>query len=451
MYRIKSLSVSLLLSVTAIVQGQSIGWNQYVNPAEAGFSAEGLSKVDEQLSQMSLPAVMVVHHGNVVYSSGNLSRRFMCHSVRKSIMSAMYGIYEDQGDIALNSTLKSLGIDDKEGLTETEKQATILNLLTSKSGIYHPAAYEPRGMSESRPERGSAKPGEQFFYNNWDFNVLLTIIEQEAHINFFEAVKQRITDPIGMEDFRLEDTEYRFDPESEHAAYLFKLSTRDLARFGQLYLQKGQWNGVQIIPEDWVDRSTKAFATNLPGFEGRGGYGMLWWVDDHGFSEPCYYASGLGGHRVYVFPESDIVIVTRANTYLFQFESSEKIDALVQLVLDAKSSSGMANPLIEPLSELVIQHQITGETNVDFKRYLGTYNHRFFGEINAVEINGQPYLKGKILGSFRVFAQSDDTFSIEDIPEFPLVFAPSNEEHGQGEAITEMNAQRRPERMVLYY
>jgi hypothetical protein len=120
----------------------------------------------------------VIADGAVVASWGEVERRFMCHSVRKSFLSALYGIYWDRGEIELNKTLADLGIDDWPGpLLESERQARILDLLKARSGVFHPAAYA--GRTDSRP-RGSEGPGRYFAYNNWDFNTSAYILMQEA-------------------------------------------------------------------------------------------------------------------------------------------------------------------------------------------------------------------------------------------------------------------------------
>ncbi len=143
-------------------------------------------------------------------------------SVRKSYMSAMVGIYADKGKINLNSTLADLGIDEVPPLTAIEKQARVIDLLAARSGIYLPAAYSPRSMK--LPQRGKHRPDEAWLYNNWDFNVLATIFNQNTGKDFFEAFYKEIARPIQMEDFRLFDCFYRYEKEkSLHPAYLFKL------------------------------------------------------------------------------------------------------------------------------------------------------------------------------------------------------------------------------------
>src|SRR4029079_9227231 len=99
-------------------------------------------------------------------------------------------------------TLGDLGIDDRPPrLTEIEKQATILDLLRARSGVYHDAARETAAMRAARPPRGSHSPGTFNYYNNWDFNVLGAIFERVTGRKIFDEFHERIAKPIGMRGY----------------------------------------------------------------------------------------------------------------------------------------------------------------------------------------------------------------------------------------------------------
>lgn len=198
-------------------------WMRYADPADAGFDAAGLEAAREIWEGLPSSAFLVISDGAVVSAWGEVDRRFMCHSVRKSFMSALYGVYWDRGVIELNKNLVDLGIDDLgDGLLETEKQARILDLLKARSGVFHPAAYA--GRTDSQP-RGSQGPGRYFAYNNWDFNTLVTILEQETGDKVFEAFDEYFAKPLEMEDWRLSDGYYHYERDkSIHPAYPFRPS-----------------------------------------------------------------------------------------------------------------------------------------------------------------------------------------------------------------------------------
>jgi CubicO group peptidase (beta-lactamase class C family) len=96
------------------------------------------------------------------------------------------------------------------------------------------------------------------------------------------------------------------------------MSARDLAKFGQLHLNKGKWNGKQIIPEEWIDRITDDYTTTGEKLLGSG-HGYLWWVPvdnksrEMGIPEGTYVATGFGSQRIVVIPHWDTVIVHQVN------------------------------------------------------------------------------------------------------------------------------------------
>ncbi len=422
-------------------------WMQYADPAQAGFDTTALNAVEEQFDDMHSTSFMVVHRGSVVLALGDVTRRYMCHSMRKSIMSAMIGMYAESGDINLYQTLADLGINDKQELSVREQQARVHDLITARSGVYHPAAYEPRSMAENRPERGSVLPGEKFFYNNWDFNALVTIFEMSTGKGFFEAVHEDLVEPLGMEDLRREDMHYRYDEASLHPAYLFKMSARDLARFGQLYLNRGKWRDTQILPKEWVARSTRSYTNDTF----REGYGYLWWTDKSSFGEPCYYASGLGGHRVFVFPDSELVIVHQVNTYINQFESTANINELVKTTLSTLKSANEKTPTLVQAEFGNSPTETKMISSSRFSDYAGQYMHPFFGELKVTESEGVYVVKGNRLGSFRLIPKSEHEFALEDLPELPVVFEKAQEASQRGSSVTKLDSNRKPSLITFYY
>lgn len=89
-------------------------------------------------------------------------------------------------------------------------------------------------------------------YNNWDFNVLGTILEHSAGHSLFEEFEQRIVIPLQMQDYSLQKQSYEYEPVSQHPAYVFRLSARDVARFGLLFLRRGDWQGKSLLSAKWV-------------------------------------------------------------------------------------------------------------------------------------------------------------------------------------------------------
>jgi CubicO group peptidase (beta-lactamase class C family) len=329
-------------------------WESFKTPEEAGFSAAKLQTAYEYWETLrpDAGATIVVYKGKILVAWGETRYKFLCHSMRKSFISALYGIHVDEGDIDLGRTMAELGIDDEPPLSAQEKQARVIDLLMARSGVYHAAAAESPAMAASRPPRGSHAPGTYWYYNNWDFNALGTIFRQETGKDIFQEFQDRIGDPIGMQDFQPSDGFYQYEYEySIHPAYHFRMSARDRARFGQLFLQGGRWGDQQIISSEWVKESTKAWSdTSENGVEPEGlGYGYLWWTFDqrlfsilhiyHLANLSAYSAIGARGQLITVFPDAEIVFVMCVNTDLGQYEvevTNLESFELLSLVIDAK-------------------------------------------------------------------------------------------------------------------
>ncbi len=326
-------------------------WQRHVSPEAAGFSSEKLAKVREATEELDTAAMMIVFRGRVVDAWGDPVKKYNCHSIRKSFLSALYGIQTALGKIDLDATMADLGIDDNDPLSETEKQATVRMLLKSRSGIYHPALYETAAMAAARPERHSREPGTYYYYNNWDFNALGTIYEQKTGEKIFESFGKWIADPIGMEDFEPEDGRYVTGRASRHAAYPLNMSARDMARFGLLFLNDGIWENRRVLPRGWVGESVHPHSRG--GRAGRnGGYGYMWWVavDGRHFAgvdnvpEGTYTGRGAGGHVLAVVPKHELVVVHRVDT----FERGNRVPygevgRLLMMIIDARETGAGAD------------------------------------------------------------------------------------------------------------
>ncbi|WP_209124558.1 serine hydrolase [Alkalihalobacillus sp. BA299] len=319
-------------------------WEQYETPEEAGWSSRRLKAAKKYYDSLGSTAAMVIYNGKVLVSWGDITKKSNIHSIRKSFLSALYGIHVEKGNININSTLKDLNIMDNVLLSEQEKKAKIVDLLTSRSGVFLTAGEESLWMRWSRPERGLYLPGTHFYYNNWDFNVLGTIFKEQTNSDLFTEFRDKIAVPIGMEDYTMEDTVYKMEvSRSIHPSYLFRMSVRDMARFGQLYLQNGSWDGKQIIPKEWIKKSTSVQTPVIHSDDY--GYGYMWWVADKGeFSElGLYSAIGRYGQSIDIIPEKNIVFVHRVDSDNFwnrrlKQVSNKKRLKLLELILDAQES-----------------------------------------------------------------------------------------------------------------
>lgn len=296
-------------------------WLEITDLEKEGWSSDLLAEAETYTKNLNTEAVVIIHKGKIVRKWGDVHRKLKCHSIRKSFLSALYGIFANKKEIDLNSTLYELGINDNApSLSRQELEATIEMLLKARSGVYHPALYETKAMAAKRPERHSHAPNTFWYYNNWDFNALGTIFENETNLSIFNAFKDYIADPIDMQNYDPKtDGKYYNGSASIHPAYLFEMDAMDMARFGLLYSRKGKWGNKQIIPEEWV----KSSLTSYSDAGENGGYGYLWWIEKDGkhFSgvnapEGVVTARGSGGHVIAILPKMDLVVVHRVDTFI---------------------------------------------------------------------------------------------------------------------------------------
>ena len=294
-------------------------WQVLASPADLAWCPEKLAAARDFGESLDTAALMIIQSGIVVDQWGATDLPINCHSIRKSLLSALYGRHVADGTIDLDRTLSQLGIDDKApSLTEQERGARLRDLLKARSGVFHPALYETKAMAAARPDRGSYPPDTYWYYNNWDFNAAGTIFENLTGQSLFESFERELALPLGMQDFdRARHTSYVTGDDSVHRAYPVRLSARDLARFGLLLLREGAWAERQVIPRDWVRESTASHSDAGPS----GGYGYMWWVAENGRHFPgvslpdgSFSARGYRGQYLVVIPDWDLVICHRVDS-----------------------------------------------------------------------------------------------------------------------------------------
>ncbi|MCY3600714.1 MAG: serine hydrolase [Gemmatimonadetes bacterium] len=292
-------------------------WERVTDPAAAGFSAEALDAIHPYVEGINTSAVMAVVGGRVLFEHGPVDSLSYLASVRKSILAMLYGNYVEDGTIDLGLTLEDLGMDDVQGLLPIEKRARVLDLVTARSGVYHPASNAGDNLADA-PPRGSQEPGTYYLYSNWDFNAAGAVFERLAGRNIYDALETDLAVPLGFEDWdRSIHRKSGDDTRSRNLAYHMVLSTRDMARIGHLMLQSGMWEDARILPDGWAERITSVVTPseemNPEGLRGgEFGYGYMWWVWDgpavpEGF-EGAYSGRGAYGQFITVIPSVGMVV-----------------------------------------------------------------------------------------------------------------------------------------------
>ena len=394
-------------------------WMQYADPAEAGFDPARLADAWEYWDSLDSAAFLVVVDGAVVVAWGDVDRRYLLHSARKSIMSAVYGIQVEAGKIDMGKTMAELGIDDENPpLTAAEKQATILDLIRARSGVYHLAAAEP--PQNPKPAPGSHAPGTNWCYNNWDFNALCTILEQETGVKFFEEFDRAFARPLAMQDYRARDGLYAFEREkSIHPAYHIRMSARDMARFGHLFLHGGAWNGTRILSEDWVRESSRAHSTDAWGGDG---YGYMWWVAQQGplGAAGMYSARGVGVQTIDVLPGANMVVVHRVDTFVGRQVGQAEVYRLVGMILDAKVGDVAEVPELQPLPSIARPWKPLALDEAAQKTLCGPLELPGWGACE-VRREGTQLLLENDFGTFDLVPLAADRFVVGDLEERFLI------------------------------
>ena len=296
-------------------------WNKYEDPAAHGWNPEKLRTYRDFITDSTVvTGLMIVQGGNVVFEYGDLVENSYIASCRKSVLAILYGEYVESGQINLTKTIADLQIDDVEGILPVEQKATVQDIISARSGVYHPEGY-PGGMQQYAPQRGSVTPGSYWLYSNWDFNVAGFIFEEETGKNIYDEVERQLAHPLNMQDWQRSLQNKQGDTTiSKYLAYPMWFSTRDMARIGHLMLNEGNWQGKQLISINWVDEmlaqrtSYQELNENVPVFRDTGvdfGYGYMWWFFENVRDprlEDAYVALGAMGQAIAVYPAIDVVV-----------------------------------------------------------------------------------------------------------------------------------------------
>jgi CubicO group peptidase (beta-lactamase class C family) len=335
---------------------------QLVSPESEGYSSKKLEALRAWLAAGPTTSMMIVVHGHMIFSYGDTARVSKIASVRKSILSILYGKYVADNTIDLSKTVEQLGLAEPDRpFLPSEKDATLEQLLAGRSGIY----LLPEGVSPNRdliqasqPQRGSELPGMYFHYNDWDFNAAGTAFEKLTGKNIYDALEADLARPIGMQDFD-RSLQKKITHEGQvHPEYAMYLSTRDMARIGLVMLRGGNWAGKQVVPNAWCGQSltpsTPFEEMNPPylrslGAPERWGFGAMWWAWDAGVFPGNIYitpfqganeARGTAGQYITILPAKDMVLVHKVyiDVYPQPAISQEEWDTITNMAISAACS-----------------------------------------------------------------------------------------------------------------
>ena len=279
-------------------------------PEDQGYDSKKLRLVERAIENYSLGvgAMVVSVEGRKIFEYGETDKAADISLCWVSLMSMVYGKYVHAGMVNLDETVEANGIDDIGGLERRERSAKVRHLLSFSSGCYHPSSVDlPDGLGARA--RGSVLPGSVFVPNNWDCAVAAEILERKTGKELPVLFEAEIAKPIGLKDWRRSGQRKTGDIyKSRYTQWALSLSARDLCAVGDLMCNQGRCKGLQILPEVWVDESTRSIIDVSSGK----GYGYGWWVDKRDSElaelEGSFSARGLRGERITVIPKLKMTV-----------------------------------------------------------------------------------------------------------------------------------------------
>lgn len=303
-------------------------------PEAQGISSQDICDFVAAADKINtLHSFMLVRHGSVVaegwWKPEAPDKPHVLASLSKSFTSTAIGLAIEEGKLGLDDPVLKFFPNDAPGeISDNLKAMRVRDLLTMTCGHETEPKAGPSGPSVKQflAHPVPHKPGTHFQYNTMGSYTLSAIVTKATGQTTLDFLKPRLFEPLGIAE-----PEWGTSPEGNSlGGYGLKLCTEDIAKFGQLYLQKGKWNGKQLVPEKWVDQATSKQVPNdqeghsTMGPDWRQGYGFQFWRCRH----HCYRGDGARGQLCVVMPEQDAVLAVTADTGDMQGELNVVWDKL---------------------------------------------------------------------------------------------------------------------------
>ncbi len=289
---------------------------QRSTPEAQGVSSTVILDFIEAVHQQSqeLHSVMLLRHGAVIaegwWSPYRADRPHMLFSLSKSFTSTAIGLAVAEGLISIDDSV--LSVSPRQAPPEISDNLTamkIRHLLTMSTGHIEDSM-SPIARSQSKrwvrkilSQPVPKTPGTHFVYNSGATYMLSAIIQKVTGQTLLDYLRPRLLEPLGIEG-----AAWQLSPEGIHTGgWGLSITTEDIACFGQLYLQKGQWQGKQILPVAWVETASAKHSDNgsSPDSDWEQGYGYQFWRCRHN----AYRGDGAFGQYCVIMPDQDAVLV----------------------------------------------------------------------------------------------------------------------------------------------
>ena len=260
---------------------------------------------------------MALRHGKVIcecnFAPYPKGMWHITHSMCKSITGMAIGMLIEEEKLKLDENIYDIFPDHINAFSKIFRPViTVENLLTMTSGV----TFNESGIVSGNDWLGSflnasvnGKPGTEFQYNSLNTYVLSAIVTKRTGETLTEYLTPRLFGPLGITKYYWETCPKGI---TKGGWGLF-LCAEDMAKLGQLYLQRGKWNGQQLVSEYWIEIST---ARHLKTQNDTYGYGYQLWMEQRPGS---FEYNGMLGQNVIIYPDMDMVLVTNAgNKEMFQ-------------------------------------------------------------------------------------------------------------------------------------
>jgi len=315
-------------------------------PEAEGISSEAIVKFVEAADRNvdTFDSFMILRHGKVIaegwWKPDSADEPHILNSVSKSFNATAVGFAVREHKLKLDDSVsKFFPADLPINPSDNLQALKVRDLLTMSGG----QEVEPKqvgggpSVKQFLAQPFPYRPGTHFLYNTMGSYVLSAIVTKVTGHTSLEYLEPRLFTPLGIDNPRWDSS-----PEGNSlGGYGLYLRTEDIAKFGQLYLQKGKWNGKQLVPRKWIEEATsKQIANENEGHAQIGpdwkeGYGFQFWRCRHN----AFRADGAGGQFIVVMPDQDVVVAITANTGNMQGE----LDAIWDNLLPSFQSKPLPN------------------------------------------------------------------------------------------------------------
>jgi len=315
------------------------------SPEQQGISsADLLSFVDAADREIdTMNSLIIIRHGQVVaegwWTPYDRDTPHILYSLSKSFTSTAVGLAISEGKLSLDDQVLKFFPEEAPAEPSVNLRAMrVRDLLRMSSGNQTEApirVVDPGGNNDSWTKIFLAhpvpfKPGTHFLYNSPATYMLSAIVQKATGMTVLEYLRPRLFDPLGFKD-----PHWISSPQGVSAgAYGLSARTEEIANFGVLYLQKGKWNGKQLLPPSWVELATAVQTANgsTPTSDWDQGYGFQFWRSRHN----SFRGDGAFGQYCMVIPELDAVVAMTSGVRDMQKVMNLVWDKLLPSMKDKK-------------------------------------------------------------------------------------------------------------------